>query len=88
MPATQGQIDCKVYPGAFSGEVVFQVDTAAGSYEGIAPKHYANVIPEKEGVSGRVMVFVLSNGGNEARISAPDGQILTVSAEIVHDVSI
>jgi hypothetical protein len=89
MAAAFGHIDCKLYPSAFSGELVFQVDTTTGeSYEGIAPKHYANssVQPTQNGVDGRVKVRVLSNGGDKARVSVPDGQILTVSADKVHEI--
>jgi uncharacterized protein YqfA (UPF0365 family) len=84
MAASHGQMKCKLYPSAFSGEVVFQVDTKIGqSYEGVAPKHYVEPIAQltKEGINGQVKVHVLSNGGNEARVSVPDGQILTVSAD-------
>ena len=86
MAATHGQMKCKLYPSAFSGEVVFQVDTKIGqSYEGVAPKHYVepNTQLTKEGISGQVKVYILSNGRNEARFSVPDGQILTVSADKV-----
>ncbi len=88
MAATHGEMKCKLYPSAFSGEVVFQVDTKIGeSYEGVAPKHYVEPSTQltKEGISGQVKVRVLSNGANEARVSVPDGQILTVSADKVHE---
>jgi hypothetical protein len=88
MAASFGQIDCKLYPSAFSGELVFQVDTTIeGSYEGVAPKHYVETPtpPTKDGVGGQVRVRVISNGGKEARVSMPDGQILTVPADKVHE---
>jgi hypothetical protein len=88
MAAAFGQIDCKLYSSAFSGEVVFQVDTTVeGSREGIAPKHYVQTssIPTKDGVEGQVRVRVISNGGEEARVSMPDGQVLTVPANKVHE---
>ena len=88
---TQGQMECKICPSVFSGEVVFQVDTKKsrgnGSYEGIAPKHYvveSDIQPTKDGVDGQVKVHVLSNNGKEARVRVPDSQILTVSADKVH----
>ena len=87
MAAAFGQMDCKIYPSAFSGEVVFQVNTTIGeSYEGVAPKHYVqpNTTLLKDGINGRVNVRILDNGGKEARVSVPDGQILTVSADKVH----
>ncbi len=88
MAASHGQMKCKLYPSAFSGEVVFQVDTTIGkSYEGVAPKHYVqpSTQPTKDGVNGQIKVRVLGNGANEARVSVPDGQILTVSADKVHE---
>ena len=88
MAAPHGQMECKIYPSAFSGEVVFQVDTKIGqSYEGVAPKHYVqpSTQPTKDGVNGQIKVRVLGNGANEARVSVPDGQILTVSADKVHE---
>lgn len=87
MPAIYGQMNCKLYPSAFSGEVVFQVKTSSGeSYEGVAPKHYAksSTQPAQTGVDGQVKVRVLSNGGKEARVFVPDGQVLVVSADKVH----
>ena len=88
MAASHGQMECKLYPSAFSGEVVFQVDTKIGkSYEGVAPKHYVqpNTQPPKGGVNGRIKVRILDNCTNEARVSVPDGQILTVSADKIHE---
>ncbi len=89
MSVPHGQMECKVYTSAFSGEVVFQVDTKIGQpYAGVAPKHYIEpgIEPTKDGVDGRVKVRVLSNGGDEARVSVPDGEILTVSADKVHEM--
>ncbi len=88
MAAPHGQMECKLYPSAFSGEVVFQVDTNIGkSYEGVAPKHYIETSTQltKDGIDGQVKVRVLSNGGNEARVSVPDGQVLIVSADKIHE---
>ena len=88
MAAPHGQMDCKLYPSAFSGEVVFQVSTIIGEpYEGVAPKHCVkpDTKPNKDGIDGRIEVRVLDNGGEEARVFVPDGQILTVSSDIVHD---
>ena len=88
MAAAHGKMECKLYSSAFSGEVVFQVNTLnEQSYEGVAPKHYveSGTQPTKDGVDGKVKVRVLKNGGNEARVSVPDGQILSVSADKVHE---
>ncbi len=89
MAAPHGQMECKLYPSVFSGEVVFRVDTKIGqSYEGVAPKHYVqpSIQPTKDGVNGQIKVRVLGNGANEARVSVPDGQILTVSPDKVHEI--
>ena len=89
MVAILGQMKCKLYPSAFSGEVVFQVDTKIGQrYEGIAPKHYvqSSTQPTKDGENGQVKVHVLENGANGMRVSVPDGQILVVSADKVHEI--
>jgi hypothetical protein len=88
MAASYGQMECKLYPSAFSGEVVFQVNTNQGqSYEGIAPKHYVTTSAPltKTGVDGKVKVRVLHNGGSETRVSVPDGQVWTVPADKVHE---
>ncbi len=87
MAAAKGNMKCRLYPSAFSGELVFQVKTTDGQpYEGVTPKHCAasNGALSDAGVQGQVEVRVLSNGGSEARVSAPDGEILTVSANLVH----
>jgi hypothetical protein len=89
MAATRGQMECKLYPSAFSGEVIFQVNTTnKESYEGVAPKQYvkSSTQPTKEGVDGQVDVRVLANGGNEARVSVPDGQVLSVPADKVSEI--
>ena len=86
MAAERGQMECKLYSSAFSGEVVFKVDTSnRQSYEGVAPNHCvkSSVQPTRDGVSGQVKVRVLSNGGSKARVSVPDGQILNVAADKV-----
>ncbi len=87
MAALHAEMNCKLYPSAFSGEVIFQVSTTSGqNYEGVAPNHYAkpSSTPVKTGVDGQVKVRLLGNGGNEARVSVPDGEILTVPADTVH----
>jgi len=88
MAVTHGRMECKLYTSAFSGEVVFQVNTLNGqSHEGIAPKHYvaSSIKPTKDSVEGQVKVRVLKNEGNETRVYVPDGQILNVSADKVHE---
>lgn len=83
MAVPHGQMECKIYPSAFSGEIIFRVDTKSGDYEGVAPKHYVkpDIKLEKDGVDGKIKVRVLSNGGDKARVFVPDGQILVVSVD-------
>ena len=86
MTATHGRMKCKLYLSAFSGEKVFQVETMdEQSFEGVAPNHYveSDVQPTKDGVDGYVKVRVLSNKEGSVRVSIPDGQILSVSADKV-----
>jgi hypothetical protein len=89
MAAEKGSMECQLYRSAFSGELVFRVETTSGQpYEGVTPKHCATPdnAPSGAGVQGQVEVRVLSNGGNEARVSAPDGEILTVPADLVRQM--
>ena len=83
-----GQMDCKIYPSAFSGEVVVQVNADEGNYEGIAPKHYVNSTTnlKKNGITGKVKIFIISNDGNKARVRMPDEYILTVSSNNIQEI--
>lgn len=88
MAASRGQMKCKLYPSAFSGEVVFQVNIQIGLYEGVVPKHC--VMPSiqlpKEGANGQIKVRVLENDDSKVRVRVPDDQILVVSADKVHAI--
>ena len=86
MPAEPGKIVCDLYKSAFPSEVVFSVATVGGqSYEGVAPKHYAEIHEAltPDGVSGRLHVKVISNGGSGARVMVPDGEIIDVSGDTI-----
>jgi hypothetical protein len=85
MSAILAKMLCDLYKGAFSGEVVFAVETTSGPYEGVAPKHYAHssVALSANAVSGNVAVRVISNGGKTATVLTPDGEILEVPAEAI-----
>ena len=90
MAAMKGRMDCRLYRSAFSGELVFRVETAAGPpYEGVTPRRYATPADtdSDKGTSGRVDVRVLSKGKGETRVAGPDGEILTVPTEAVHPVN-
>ena len=87
MTATYGQMKCKLYLSAFSGEMVFQAKIVDGpDYEGVAPNHYilSNTPPTKDGVNGQIKVRVLREIGKEMRVCMPDGECLWVSADNVY----
>ncbi len=89
MAIPRGNMSCNLYQGAFSGEAVFEVKTIDGdSYQGIAPRHYVKPATElsKEPVPGVVAVRVVKNGGNEARVTMPDGETIDVHAGIINMV--
>ncbi len=82
----KGKMNCELYQSAFSGEVVFSVRTASGeSYEGVAPKHYAEPAGglTSEPTAGQVSVKVLKNGGGTARVIVPDGEAIEVPGDSV-----
>lgn len=86
MGAPHGQMKCKIFPSAFSGEVVFQVNTINKQrYAGVAPKHFVqpNAKLPKDGIDGQIKVRVLGEDANAMRVYLPDGQVLTVSADKV-----
>ncbi|HUT57352.1 MAG TPA: hypothetical protein VNA25_05705 [Phycisphaerae bacterium] len=85
MSAPKGNLQCALYPSAFSGEIVFKLQTAQGeAYEGVAPKHYANPSAVMEaGTGGTVQVRVIGNGGNQARVAMPDGEVIDVPEQAV-----
>lgn len=88
-------VKCKIRKGAFSGERVFQLSMPHGNgeYIGIAPVDHCfdderNTLgrtqPEigKE-IDGFIEAYVITNGGDEARIELPDGEAIYVSVEQV-----
>jgi len=89
MAVQRGDMNCRLYRGAFSGEVVFAVETDRGEcYEGVAPKHYAHPVEglSKTPISGRIKVRVIKNAGRSARVRMPDGEAINVSATAVRVV--
>lgn len=86
MAVQDGKMKCTLYKGAFSGEVVFAVDTLGGEgYEGIAPLHYANPNGSLSSAAtgGSINVRVISNGGQRARVSMPDGETIDIEAALI-----
>ena len=88
MAAQVWKMSCGLLSGAFSGEIVFEVKTIAGElYQGISPKHYAepdDIPSREEAVPGTIRVRVLKNGGGSALVRTPDGEAITVPANLVH----
>ncbi len=87
MAALHGNMSCELYQGAFSGEVVFAVETLDGEpYEGIAPKHYAKPVDDlcADPINGSLEVRVIRNGGKSARVRMPDGEAIDVPVAIIN----
>lgn len=87
MAALHGNMNCELYQSAFSGEVVFAVETLDGKpYEGIAPKHYANPVDSLSAnpINGSLEVRVIRNGGKSARVRMPDGEAIDVPLAIIN----
>lgn len=86
MANSQANMNCELYKSAFSGEVVFVVKTTEGqSYEGVAPKRYAQHSDRlsREPVSGHIAVRLISNGEKNARVRTPDGETMNVPVELL-----
>jgi hypothetical protein len=85
-------VNCKIRSGAFSGERVFQLRMAGGEgdYIGIAPVDHCldahrnplgrDQPPAEVEIDGFVEAFLIANGGDEARIELPDGEVICVPA--------
>jgi len=90
MAAQRGNMACALYQSAFSGEVVFEVKTSGGqSYEGIAPRHYAEPADDLSDAPthGHLSVRVIRNGGGSARVRMPDGETIDVPADTITEVT-
>ncbi|NIA06413.1 MAG: hypothetical protein GWP14_02050 [Actinobacteria bacterium] len=77
---------CDLYQSAFSGEVVFAVNTISGErYEGVAPKHYAEPVDalSSDPIQGWIKVWVISNGGKSSLIRIPDGETINVPLDLI-----
>ena len=86
MTIERGHMICNLYQGAFSGEVVFQVETFNGeSYEGIAPKQYAVPVDKlsADPIPGRLHVRMIRNGGGKVRVRMPDGEAIDVAQNAI-----
>ena len=83
---------CKISPSSFSGERVFRISLARDEeYIGVAPVGYcrrhdqATVGPNEPAKGTRINGFVesrlLDNGGGEAKVALPDGEVITVPVD-------
>ena len=86
MPTQYGKVTCDLFRSAFSGEVVFAVNTINGErYEGIAPKHCAKPVGDLsvDPTKGTLEVAVINNGGKSSSIRMPDGESIEVPTELI-----
>ncbi len=82
-------MSCWISPSSFSGERVFRIDLADNTeYIGVAPVDYcrrqdrstvrSNEPAKGKRIKGFVEVRVLENGGHDAKVALPDGEVITV----------
>ena len=87
-------VACRLSQGSFSGEAIFEVDTAAcGEYVGVAPRRACrkedgspvgeDELPRDGSVPGRVVALLIGNGDEVARVVLPDGEAVVVSVSLV-----
>ncbi len=86
--------ECRLSSGSFSGECVFEIDMVGGRiYAGLAPRRDCrNKLGEKlrpnepeddKKIEGKVAARVVQNGGEEATIAIPDGEVITVPVALL-----
>jgi hypothetical protein len=89
---------CRISPSSFSGERVFRITLADNAeYIGIAPVDYCrqydqSAVGSNEPTKGRqingfVEGHLLENGGAEAKVALPDGEVITVPSDRISFVS-
>jgi hypothetical protein len=82
-------IACRISPSSFSGERVFRITlTNNAEYIGISPvdycrRHDQSTVGSNEPARGKrldgfVEGHVLENGGSEAKVALPDGEVITI----------
>ena len=88
-------VGCRITLSAFSGERIFRVfKTEGGEYIGAAPVHYfyssdgesleERILPlENKTVQGFIQALLIENGGNEASVVFPGGEMVTVNVDQV-----
>lgn len=86
-------IPCKLSPGAFSGERIFEVKLANGeTYSSLAPRQFCwtsagKIVSEKEPTAttdGMIAArIVASVEGDQLQVEVPDGEVIAVDKSIV-----
>jgi hypothetical protein len=86
-------VACKLFPGMFPSERVFQVSLANGeTYRGIAPRHFCwnalgQIVDFSEltnGTQGKVAAKVLEYlDADQVAVEVPDGEVLAVPTDLV-----
>lgn len=89
---------CRISPSSFSGERVFRITLVNNTeYLGVAPVDYcrrqdrsaigSNEPAKGKRINGFVEGRVLENGGSEAKVALPDGEVITVPIDRISFVS-
>lgn len=88
MDRTLVAIPCKLSPGSFSGERVFEVQLANGdSYTSLAPRHFCwnangKIVGDREPTtktSGMIAAKIVTEiDDNQLQIEVPDGEVIAV----------
>ena len=82
---------CKIYPGAFSGERVIELQLANGeSYQGVTPRHFCwnangDLIGEKEPSGGEIGGLVAARlieeiDDRQSSVEIPNGEVIAVKS--------
>ncbi len=85
-------LECKIFPGGFSGELAFQLKLDDGKvYESLAPRRYfwdkngkPVATPSAKGVDGYLAVRILQQReeervGGRVLVSTPDGEVIKIN---------
>src|SRR5665213_177219 len=89
-------VNCMLFRGSFSGEMVFSLDTIDnGEYVGIAPRRdtlrrtderiEAEEALQESGIEGKLVARLIANRGDIARVALPDGEAVKVSVSEISE---
>lgn len=85
-------LTCKVSPGGFSGERIFEITLANGeSYRSLAPRHFCwnsenHLVAESEPqaeITGMIAARVIDVVDGQTIVEVPDGEIIAVDQDRV-----